>query len=1527
MPRSSQWGMSACISVNINEKNRRLCQAAGGSWVVPPSGNPSCVGLPAGLFMGVGAWTNDISEQQLNAFGGIDPGCATIAVTAGADPGCGTVGQTWESGYLTLDKKIKNVSYMRKDENGCNPGVAVNENFMVGYSATLNCPLDAAAYPIVGTGKIMCGDITGDVCDVANPVDPASGEKRHSETTLAGLSMSDLLQVYYRSYGQWGPAGAEGILGNYWRFAFDRRVRNYDANAIIVHIAGSEPIMLRKNTSGVYTAINVTKTFGRTVVINASGFLLTDLDQSQWQFGLDGRLMSIEYADGRTVNVAWGTNTVALTDQSGRSVLIDSEDVQQDFGPVHNVTVGKRFEIADQSGQTVVVDTRQPGIVVGITTAAGTRQFLYEDAAFPSGLTGIKDELGVQHRRYTYVNNRVSEEFIRVGGTDIRQFAFSYSYSGVPTGQRNVTITNALNQSSTANIRVSGNVRRLYTQTDNCASCGSNTMSNSYNGDGTLAATIDLRGVRTEYTWDSARALETQRIEAKSAPGVTNPTVKRTIQTDWHPTFRLPIKKRRYNNLNVLEQIKSWAYNDRGQVTAECTHDPAVSGASTYACGSAANASLGVRQTTYAYLCTGPGSNDPNTCPIKGQLATIDGPRTDVADITTMAYYQSDDPNCALSATACAYRRGDLHTVTNALGHVTEYVKYDLAGRLARVRDPNGVLTDYAYDTLGRIQDTTVRANADGTPSADDITTSVTYESFGAVKRNTQPDGSYLEYSYDSAHRLVGVSDNLGNQITYVLDAAGNRTLEQTKDPQGNVKRLLAAQFDGFSRLKAQINAPYAGMPNLDDPAVKKTSNIYDMNGNLDLLIDPLGRVTDHDYDELNRLKKVVEDKATGGINATTQYEYDTRDNTRKVIDPKSLQTIYTYNGLDDLTQLQSPDTGTTLYTHDQAGNVLTQTDARGKVTTNTYDALGRLATRSYLDTSLNEVYSYDMAPSGCTNGYQIGRLGFVTDQSGSTAYCYDRQGRIVSKVQITTGGANQVVYTYTKSDQIETVTYPSGRSIRYQRDSLGRVAVVHMQETPLSVESVLIADVAYLPFGPVSQITWGTGVTQTRTYDQNYWIDEIASSAPTGLQANYELDDLGNIAAIIAGTTNRGYTYDALYRLTGQQENGSNIRSYTYDATGNRMSFSTDQVGSSQTYDYQPTSHRLVSVAGVSRTYDPNGNLTTPATTNPASPNFSYGDHNRMTEVSVSGQARSQFKYNYKGERVLKERIIEGGRIYGYVFDESGRLIGEYADQSASVLAEYFWVDDLPVSMVSGGSAFAIEVDHLATPRRVMGLDQSKWSWDVLTDPFGNTPPNEDPDGDGGAMVFNLRFPGQYYDRDTELNYNYMRDYEAITGRYVESDPIGLEGGVSTYSYVEANPLDAIDPFGEQAGRVGGGAARKAAEKMMREYGKRLATCMAAYTAYSRLEGWPPGSGGVCKRCTKDMACDDASANCACWATAVQLRKKYLKLKCDYVMPGSISKGSKNQEQKHRAALYTPSGARKWCCYFAAKRFSEENF
>lgn len=118
-----------------------------------------------------------------------------------------------------------------------------------------------------------------------------------------------------------------------------------------------------------------------------------------------------------------------------------------------------------------------------------------------------------------------------------------------------------------------------------------------------------------------------------------------------------------------------------------------------------------------------------------------------------------------------------------------------------------------------------------------------------------------------------------------------------------------------------------------------------------------------------------------------------------------------------------------------------------------------------------------------------------------------------------------------------------------------------------------------------------------------------------------------------------------------------------------------------------------------------------------------------------------------------------------------------------------------------SSGAVYYLHTDHLNTPRLVTDEQATVvWRQLPLAEPFGMAPPEEDPDGNGIPFNLNLRFPGQYFDRETNTHYNYFRDYNPQTGRYLQSDPIGLQGGINTYGYVGGNPMSKTDPEGLQA-------------------------------------------------------------------------------------------------------------------------------
>jgi len=418
---------------------------------------------------------------------------------------------------------------------------------------------------------------------------------------------------------------------------------------------------------------------------------------------------------------------------------------------------------------------------------------------------------------------------------------------------------------------------------------------------------------------------------------------------------------------------------------------------------------------------------------------------------------------------------------------------------------------------------------------------------------------------------------------------------------------------------------------------------------------------------------------------------------------------------------------------------------------------------------------TYDSGANG------VGHLIGASDANHSLAWTYDALGRVVGKTQTVGTISKSLVYAYTAGD-LTSITTPAGRTITYGYNTNHQIVSVAVNGT------TVLNSVGYEPFGAVNGWTWGNGTSAVRTFNTDGDVSTITSS----MSRSYSYDN----ARRTTGITDNGnsalswtYNYDALDRLSSATDSAQS-QSFTYDGNGNRLTLSGS---SSATYSIASSSNRLTSVSGSpSRTYvyDAAGH-----TSGYAGLSFTYNAAGRMSS-SGNGSTMTSYVYNALGQRVRKSTSA-GSTVF--VYDEAGRMIGEY-DGTGAAIQEIVWLGDTPVATIRqeacGLSIFYIHTDHLNTPRRITRRSTSDvvWSWDG--DAFGASAPNENPSG-LGVFSFNLRFPGQYYDAETGLNYNGYRDYDPSAGRYVESDPIGLGGGLNSYAYSGANPLSNFDPLG----------------------------------------------------------------------------------------------------------------------------------
>jgi RHS repeat-associated protein len=200
--------------------------------------------------------------------------------------------------------------------------------------------------------------------------------------------------------------------------------------------------------------------------------------------------------------------------------------------------------------------------------------------------------------------------------------------------------------------------------------------------------------------------------------------------------------------------------------------------------------------------------------------------------------------------------------------------------------------------------------------------------------------------------------------------------------------------------------------------------------------------------------------------------------------------------------------------------------------------------------------------------------------------------------------------------------------------------------------------------------------------------------------------------------------------------------------------------------------------------------NQTTAHYTTDAAGNIS-GDGIRSFAFNAAGQLASataggvttNYAYNGAGQRVKKSNA-NGTTLFTQ--DAKGNILGEY-NGTGQAIQETIYLGSLPVGVLQAGTVYFVNPDHLGAPRTLTdSASAPAWTWDRA--PFGNNQPT-------GSLTYNLRFPGQYYDAETGLHHNGFRDYDPTTGRYIESDPIGLVGGINTYSYVNGNPVNFIGP------------------------------------------------------------------------------------------------------------------------------------
>jgi YD repeat-containing protein len=415
-----------------------------------------------------------------------------------------------------------------------------------------------------------------------------------------------------------------------------------------------------------------------------------------------------------------------------------------------------------------------------------------------------------------------------------------------------------------------------------------------------------------------------------------------------------------------------------------------------------------------------------------GQLLTVDGPLAGTDDMVTYTYTAAGHLASVTTKTS-AVATANLVTAINTVNG---------RGQPTQITDPNGVVTNLAYNTRNRL--TTITVN----PSAGPAVTSIAYDAIGQITRITRPDGSYLNYTYNNGKQLTTVTNTTGETINYTRNLAGGITATNIKAANGTTITFQQTQtFDELGRLLRHIGA-----------ANQTTAFAYEKNDNLKTVTDPRSGVYSYAYDSLNRLIRETDQE-----NAQVNYTLDGQGQVATYADPRNLQTVYSRNGFGEVKRRASPDSGNTDTVYDARGLATQITDGRGIVTSMTYDAAGRILTKTYpAATAENVTYTYDDVTAGNKGK---GRLTRIASQNVTIDRVYDVRGNIVTDTRTIAGLVHTTSYLYDGADRVTQITYPSGRIVAYVRDSArDRSSPSRDRESPAPSQGSTRSERLFLP-------------------------------------------------------------------------------------------------------------------------------------------------------------------------------------------------------------------------------------------------------------------------------------------------------------------------------------------------------------------------------------------------------------------------------------------------------------------------------
>jgi RHS repeat-associated protein len=858
------------------------------------------------------------------------------------------------------------------------------------------------------------------------------------------------------------------------------------------------------------------------------------------------------------------------------------------------------------------------------------------------------------------------------------------------------------------------------------------------------------------------------------------------------------------NGMNV-----SFAYNSSGALTA-VSNNLGRQLNLTYSGTHVASVSDGSRTVNYAYS----GNN----------LASMSDP---LGNVTTYAYDMSGTYDTAGHLTQIFY------PTHPASAFVTNY--YDGLGRVVQQKNANGAAWQFYFagsrseivDALGNREVTYQTPRGKITKDA-----FVLSSSFGDVFNDTA-----------QSNGVVNVTSNTydgQDRVTLTTAPEGGTTgFTYSPDLEQNIISITQTAKPGSSLSPLTTSITY-------DPVWNKPTSIT----------DPRGLITNISYDPATgNLLKMVADAGTGHFNATSRFAYNSHGQILKAIDQQAMLTTYAYDGFGNPTSVIRDCCGaghvnqTVTLTYDGLGNVISTTDPNGNVTKSTYDLDRRLLTTTLPGTA--------GAPSGLVTATTYdpdGRPVQARQSAGGvflrqTSSAYSLSGKVLTS---TDANGNVTRYTYDADDRLSSVADPIGRTTSIAYDALSRkiaVSNLAIQANPLVqqtytpdglVASLIVAranttfnttGLAYDGFDRLGTMTYPDASTQVLAYDADgnvltrqtrasqtitYTYDTLnrlsTKAAPSEASVTYGYDLTGRLlgasdnSASITTPTSGGtvsaatFTYDPLNALTGsswspvqaQAPPTASAATFTYGYNGANQR--TSQAATDNSYWSYPTAaatavsytannlDQYTAIGSVTPTYDGNGNLTFDGTFT-----YSYDAESRLISASGAGNTAS-YAYDAQGRR--KSKTLNGTTTL-FVQDPQGRALLDYAGSGGAVTNWY--------AFGPGPNDVLNQVGGPATTRATYVPDIQGSVIASLDASSGTlTKAGFQPFGESGSTAGTFRYTGARIDAETNGLYNMRaRMYSPTLGRFLQTDPVGTQGGINLYGYVGNDPLNLVDIFG----------------------------------------------------------------------------------------------------------------------------------